>query len=150
MAARCFPVAVPGSLLKGSTIPRDAPREKRDKPGKTRKGRALNPKHLALVRRCGCLGCDNDPARVAAHLRTTIAGKPIAGIGAKPDDRWSLPLCATCHTDGGKDAQHNIGEVTFWKRLGLDPHAICDLLVAASPDIEAMRAVVFKAREGRK
>lgn len=142
MAARCFPVAAIGSLLKGAG---------RDKApaGKTRRGRALDPKHLALIRRCGCLSCDNDPARVAAHLRTTIAGKPIAGIGAKPDDRWALPLCAACHTDGPK-AQHVVGEISFWRGLGLDPHAIAEELAAVSGEIEAMRAVIFKVREGRK
>lgn len=145
MAARCFPVSAPGSLLKGASE-RDG--KKRAKPGKTTT-RIVSGKHLALVRRCPCLGCDNDPARVAAHLRMTVAGKSMAGVGAKPDDRYALPLCAACHTDGPK-AQHFIGEPAFWRALGLDPHAIADELATASPNIEAMRTVVFKAREGRK
>lgn len=149
MAARVFPVAAVGSLLKGSTIPRDAPREKRTKAGKTRKGRTLDPKYLALIRRCPCISCDTDPARVAAHIRYPRPGQPPTGIGVKPSDRDSTPLCPRCHTDA-PGAQHTRGEREWWAALGIDPHALADDLAAAAPSIEKMRAVVFRTREGRK
>jgi hypothetical protein len=141
-ARRVSPVAKPGTLFKST--------------GKPPKGRAFvqgavhnDAKYLALVRRCPCLGCDTDPAGVAAHIRMTRIGKPITGAGLKPGDHWTLPLCAQCHTDG-PGAQHVVGEVPFWRDLGLDPLPICQQLYAASPSLGAMRAVVFAEREKRK
>ena len=141
-AGRVSPVSPPGSLLKAS--------------GKSPKGRPSaqgivhnDAKYLALVRRCACLGCDADPAGVAAHVRMTRTGKPISGAGLKPGDHWTLPLCRTCHTDG-PGAQHVVGEVPFWRDLGLDPLPLCQQLYAASPSLGAMREVIFKAREGRR
>jgi hypothetical protein len=139
---RVSPVAKPGTLFKST--------------GKPPKGRAFvqgavhnDAKYLALVRRCGCLSCDADPAGVAAHVRMTRTGKPITGAGLKPGDHWTLPLCRTCHTDG-PGAQHVVGEVPFWRELGLDPLPICQQLYAASPSLGAMRAVIFGERERRK
>ncbi|MDQ2079523.1 hypothetical protein RA307_04955 [Xanthobacteraceae bacterium Astr-EGSB] len=142
---RISPIAPPGSLLKV------APREHATKPArrpKSTKGRDLDAKHLALVRRCPCLSCDADPAGEAAHVRMSGPDKPMPGAGAKPSDRFALPICPACHTRGAR-AQHRVGEARFWRGLGLDPLLICAELYAASPDIEAMRAVVFKHREGR-
>lgn len=152
MSHRISPIAAFGSLLKGSTVPRErvgkpAKIAKRAKPAKP--SRDLDPKYLAAVRRCPCLSCDNDPAGEAAHVRMTRAGKEIAGTGSKPADRWSLPLCRACHT-GAPSAQHRVGEVAFWSALGLDPLAIAARLYAVSPDVPAMRNVIFKEREGRK
>lgn len=138
---RVSPIAAPGSLLKGprphkrrATVPGFSDRD---------------PDYLGLVRRLPCLSCDNDPAGVAAHVRMTRVGKPITGAGLKPGDHWTLPLCASCHTDGPQ-AQHRVGEVSFWRKLGLDPLVIAQRLYAASPDIEAMRKVIFAEREKRK
>jgi hypothetical protein len=140
-AGRVSPIAPPGSLLKG------------DKPLKGRspnQGRVHNDAaYLALIRRLPCLSCDADPAGVACHVRLTRVGKPITGAGIKPGDHWTLPLCATCHTEG-PGAQHRIGEVRFWADLGLDPLPICQQLYGASPSLGAMRAVVFAEREKRK
>ena len=136
MAARISPKAKPGSLLKGER-----------KPGAKRE---REPDYLAQVRRCPCLACDNDPAGEAAHLRMANSGsqKPITGIGIRPDDSWALPLCNECHME-----QHAIGEETFWGvwNLGLNPFETASLLYYARKDgIEAMRAVIFAAREKRK
>lgn len=141
MTARISAIAAPGSLFKSA-----APSRKR-KSG--RRGEVKRDAcYLALIRRCPCLSCDCDPAGVAAHVRITRVGKPIAGTGIKPGDQWTLPLCQACHTDGPK-AQHVVGELQFWSDLGLDPLVICQRLYSASPDIEAMRMVCFDARNGR-
>jgi len=131
MASRVSPIAKPGSLLKAM---REAKRPKRPK-------REMSPPHLALVRRLPCLSCDADPAGEAAHLRLGARG----GTGLKPDDRWTVPLCHRCHME-----QHDAGELVFWLRLRLDPIRIAIRLHAASPNIEAMRAIVFQQRELRK
>jgi hypothetical protein len=142
MMARISPIAAPGSLFKAG-----APKGKRKSAAQG--ARLDDQSYLALVRRCPCLSCDADPAGVAAHVRMTRTGKPISGTGNKPGDHWTLPLCPTCHTDG-PTAQHKVGEVPFWRALGLDALVICQRLYAASPGIEAMRAVVFAERERRK
>lgn len=138
---RISPIATYGSLLKSGAI---SSKRKGGKPSEVKR----DANYLALIRRCPCLSCDCDPAGVAAHVRMTRAGKPIAGTGIKPGDQWSLPLCQACHTDGPK-AQHKIGELKFYSDLGLDPLVICQRLYVASPDIEAMRMVCFDARNGR-
>lgn len=141
MSARISPIAAPGSLFKGT-----APKKK----GKSgRQGEVKrDANYLALVRKCPCLACDCDPAGVAAHVRMSRAGKPIAGMGIKPGDQWCLPLCDACHVSS-PNAQHVVGELKFYSDLGLDPIVICQRLYSASPDIEAMRAVCFDARMGR-
>ena len=134
MAQRVARIAKPGSLLKGERKP-GAKRDKR-------------PDYLALIRKLPCLSCDNDPAGEAAHVRYmgTLQRdiKPITGIGIKPGDLWTLPLCHRCHM-----RQHEIGEDRFWHGLGLNPLTIAmDLWGCFS--IEQMRAVIFAAREKRK
>lgn len=141
LAGRVSPVAKPGSLFKGATKPR--------KGGSPQGSTGRDTKHLALIRQLPCLSCDTDPAGIAAHVRMTRVGKPIAGTGNKPGDHWTLPLCPQCHTDG-PNAQHVVGEVPFWRGLGLDALVVCQRLYAASPDIEAMRAAVFAEREKRR
>lgn len=100
----------------------------------------MDARHLALVRQLPCLSCDADPTREAAHLRLGVP----KGMGLKSDDRWTVPLCHDCHME-----QHSVGEVTFWLRLKLDPIRIAAELHRVSPNLPAMRAVVFKHREGR-
>jgi hypothetical protein len=139
MAGRISPIAKPGSLLKDTPKGRVA-----------RQGAVLNDRrHLALIRRLPCISCDADPAGTAAHVRMTRTGKPITGAGLKPGDHWTLPLCPTCHTDG-VGAQHKIGEQLFYSNLGIDALVLCQKLYAASPVVEAMRVIIFKARETRK
>ena len=130
MAQRISPKAKPGSLLKGERKP-----AKRDK----------RPGYLALVRRCPCCACDADPAGEAAHVRLSAPGKLIPGMGIKPDDCWTLPLCHVCHM-----RQHKTGELEFWRELGIDPITLALTLSAEQHSIEAMRTVIFAWREQRK
>lgn len=124
MSRRVSPVSPVGSLLKALR-----PSTKRD----------LDREHLALIRRCPCAACDADPAAEAAHVRMTLAGKPITGLGMKPHDRWTVPLCHSCHM-----RQHAIGEVAFWHDVGLHPLVLARALYWASPDIEEMRAIILR------
>ncbi len=136
MSFNISPRAAYGSLLKSERPAKHKPhRPARDK----------DDKHLAAVRQCMCLSCGKDPAGVAAHVRMSAPGKPITGIGIKPDDKYTLPLCPTCHTDS-PEAQHEVGEVHFYRKLGIDALVVCARLYAVSPDVEAMRAVIQAAR----
>jgi hypothetical protein len=149
---RISPIAAPGSLLKGEHTPkrsiksRPAPVTKAPRRQvKSRPKREHDAAHLAAVRRCACLSCDTDPAGEAAHVRMTVTGKPIAGMGNKPDDRHTVPLCHACHM-----RQHAEGEAPFWAALGLNPILAAARLHAASPDVPAMRTAIFAERERRK
>ncbi len=135
MSFNISPRAAYGSLLKSERPTKHKARPARDE----------NPRHLAAVRQCMCLSCGKDPAGVAAHVRMSAPGKPNPGVGMKPDDKYSLPLCPTCHTDSPQ-AQHEVGEIKFWAALGIEPLVVCSRLYAVSPDVEKMRAVIQAAR----
>lgn len=127
-----------GSLLK-------RPRETRPRKNGFGRARQQNPSYLELIRQCPCLKCGLDGFSEAAHVRQNSAahGKRQA-LGQKPDDQWSLPLCAGCHRLDD-DSQHRLGEETFWHRLGISPLLVCEKLHAAAPDLVRMRAVVVRA-----
>lgn len=140
MAQRLANIAPPGSLLKGAS------REVRTKPEKKARGRAHDREHLEAIRQLPCINpnCRRDPAGVAAHVRFACAetGKDNPGMQAKPDDHFTVPLCSACHTDG-PGAQHQGNERAFWERIKIDPLKACASLAEVSPNVEAMRAVVF-------
>lgn len=105
--------------------------------------RQHNEKHLAFIRSLPCVCCHNDIETQAAHIRFSdaAAGKTNAGVGAKPDDKWTLPLCGPCHT-----AQHDMGdEREFWNLAGLDPLKLAEQLFAVSGNHERGCEIVMKA-----
>lgn len=60
--------------------------------------------HLAFIRSLPCCRCGRSPSQ-AAHVRMGTGG----GMGMKPDDRYTVPLCADHHRE-----QHQVGEKAFW------------------------------------
>ena len=104
-----------------------------------------DPDYLAQVRECPCLYCGLDPCGEAAHLRMASGayGKS-SGMGKKPEDRWALPLCGSCHRDA-KHAQHKRNEDEFWRSIGINPLLTATKLYAQRGDLVAMRAVIFVA-----
>jgi len=124
----------PGSLLKRVSV------QPRTRPEVT--GRDLP--YLALVRQLPCLKCGMEPSE-SAHVRFASAayGK-ASGLQKKPEDRWALSLCVSCHRLA-RDAQHNRREQDFWSDLGISPLATCVKLYAQRADLVAMRAVVMVA-----
>lgn len=101
--------------------------------------------YLDFVRQLPCCNCLKVPVE-AAHIRFTClaAGKPQTGAGRKPDDRWAVPLCPTCHRD-----QHVSQEVFWWHGVAcIDPiylaavlfgHFIANDLAAAKTTITCCR-----------
>src|ERR1700678_1820414 len=128
----------PGELLKRplSVVP---------SPRRTNPDR--DESHLKLIRQCPCLNlnCGAEPCE-AAHIRISSAahGKPKTGLGQKPPDRWTVPLCSGCHTRD-RGAQHRIGEITFWHKAGLNPIIVAKQLYEATGDLVKMRAICFNA-----
>jgi len=130
-----------GSLLK-------KPMEQR-KPARDR-GPILDADHLALVRLCPCIKCGQDAAGEAAHIRQSSgAHHKRGGMQAKPDDRWSLPICRSDHQEA-PDSIHRIGELSFFYNLGISPLLVCEKLYAVTGDLVAMRAVIFSAMAERE
>lgn len=123
-----------GSLLKRATAPTAT----------ARTSHHGEPDYLTLVRSLPCLSCGMEPCE-AAHVRFASAafGK-ASGLQKKPEDKWALSLCASCHRLA-RDAQHNRNEQEFWNSLGVNPLVTCEKLYAQRGDLVAMRAVVFVA-----
>ena len=95
--------------------------------------RKRDEKHLAFVRSQPCCVCRKAPQSEAAHIRMPCPArsKPPTGMQQKPDDKWTVPLCAGCHRNGSF-AQHRMGEAEFWRGGRLDPFAIALALWNAS------------------
>ena len=70
-------------------------------------------KYLNSYRDASCCACGvRDGTVVGAHIRHGHGG----GMGLKPGDDRTLPLCAKCHAEEGS------GETAFWGRTyGLPP-----------------------------
>lgn len=98
----------------------------------TRNPRRHDAKHLQFVRGLPCIRCADNTGTEAAHIRFSDAriGKVNAGVGAKPDDRFVLPLCGAHHR-----LQHAGSETHFWKDG--DPILWALALYSVSGDHEA-------------
>lgn len=131
--------AFPGSLLK-KPLP-----EKRKPLQLGRSPRKEDADYLDMIRKLPCLKCGDDPCGEAAHIRMASAthGKRPTGMGEKPDDKWTLPLCGGCHRLD-KDALHKVGELPFFHALNLNPLLVCEQLQKVDRSPEAMRSVIFQ------
>ena len=140
---------------------RTARPDKSRKPPRER-GRQEDAAHLDLIRDLPCLATGALPTIArrndAAHVRYSSAlyGK-ASSTGAKPDDRWAVPLAPGVH-QGGKDAQHSNGEEWWWEQIGINPLRVADQLYAVSTAlrlsdqprediVRAMTNIVLKARK---
>ena len=84
-----------------------------------RRPRYKDPKYLEWVREQDCVVCgEKTQTEEAAHIRMEDAdvGKPMTGMGTKPDDFYVLPLCNLHHQQ-----QHAVAEWAFWSRKKIDP-----------------------------
>lgn len=91
-------------------------------------------RHRNHVRGHACVMCDAEAPIEVAHIRLGTDG----GMGKKPSDFWTVPLCGG--PEGCHARQHREGERTFWGNR--DPRAICEALIRTSPvrrEIEAHR-----------
>ena len=101
-------------------------------------------KHLDFIRGLPCVVCGNNIQTEAAHVRFADprAAKVSAGLGRKPDDEWTVPLCGEHHRE-----QHAGGEAIFWKRHGIDPIFVAMALKRISGDQAAGERIVQCASE---
>ena len=94
--------------------------------------------HLAFIRELSCVACGKAAPSEAAHVRSETDG----GAGLKPSDRYSVPLCNSCHS-----LQHEFGELTFWSVLRIDPLDVAFRLWTVSGDLKAGERIAFRARQ---
>lgn len=66
--------------------------------------------HLSFVRSLPCCVCLKTFTVQAAHIRKGVSNEHKGGMGMKPSDRMTVPLCYECHNN----EQHRVGEQTFW------------------------------------
>ena len=62
-----------------------------------------NPKRLDAIRSLPCCQCGASPRSQAAHSNFGQHGK---GKGVKADDKYTLPMCQSCH---GKFDKYEMG-----------------------------------------
>ena len=101
------------------------------------------PKYLALIRLCPCLICGNIPCE-AAHIRFSSAkyGKVNSGVGSKPHDKFTVPLCAYHHRLGPK-AQHSMGESQFWELHAVEPLELALALWGERDNLPQMQRIAY-------
>lgn len=101
--------------------------------------RQHDEKHLAFIRQMPCLICLNNVSTEAAHIRFSDAraAKVNSGVGAKPHDRWAVPLCGDHHK-----VQHSMGERRFWDEAMIDPLFVSMALYLNTGDHEAGETII--------
>jgi hypothetical protein len=122
-----------------------------DRPGrKSKRKRQHANDHLAFIRTLPCLVTGKRGVH-AAHIRYPDPrfAKRAVGIGEKPDDKWTVPLHPSMHTDG-PDAQHKHNEREWWEHQGIDPVAVAAALWAATGDEEAGEQIIEQARQNAR
>ena len=118
-----------------------------DRDRKSRSARRQEREHLSFIRSLPCTICKTRRNVEAAHVRYADPsfGKVSTGLGTKPDDRWTVPLCAKHHRIG-LDSQHADNERSWWEKEGVDPLAIALKLYAVSGDEHAGECIVQTAK----
>lgn len=98
--------------------------------------RAHAKAHLDWVRGLPCCICGNNIQTEAAHIRMSCewAGKGETGLGRRPSDHFTVPLCSDCHR--GPKGQHSMNEREWWTQRGKDPVCIALALWAATGNQE--------------
>lgn len=129
----------PGQGLKGDVMKKPA------KAGKTVE-RGKDPDHLEFVGGLPCLITGRKAVEVAhVSMTSKIWGKADKGVGKKSDDRWVVPLSKPLHEE-----QHEMGEIRFWKKYGIDPLVVANRLWQCSGDQGAALRVIADARSVMK
>lgn len=105
-------------------------------------GRRHDNDHLAFIRFLPCLACGDNTATEAAHVRMSDAriGKVNPGVGQKPHDCFTVPLCGRCHRE-----QHTANEFKWWQARSIDPILISLALYSVSGDYDAATKIITAA-----
>ncbi len=106
---------------------------------KFRDPRKHDEKHLRFIRELPCLVCQDNTATEACHIRfsDSRAAKVNPGVGQKPHDHWTVPLCGKHHRE-----QHEQNEQEFWDTAMIDPLFVAMALFLNSGDVEAGETII--------
>ncbi len=105
--------------------------------------RQHSEKHLDFVRSLPCIVCGDNTSTEAAHIRygDPRVAKRRTGMGEKPHDRWTIPLCGEHHR-----LQHKQNENLFWFNARIDPILSALALWAVTGNHEAGEQICSRAR----
>jgi hypothetical protein len=106
----------------------------------SRKTRRIeDPAHLSFIRKLPCCVTGSSYTVEAAHIRagSAVHRKKHTGLQQKPDDCWTLPLCAPSHRE-----QHQGDELAFWRKHEIDPFELAVRLYEISGDVDAGRRII--------
>lgn len=109
-------------------------KRKRPKMGLREESRIRSASHLQYVRSFVCCIMDRHECegRIEAHhVRSGTDG----GASIKPSDEYAVPLCSVAHR-----TLHDVGEITFQARFGVDLLAVSAKLWRTSPARKRMEA----------
>lgn len=101
--------------------------------------RVKNEAHLAFIRSLPCVICGDNTSTEAAHIRYAdprVAKRPT-GIGERPDDKFTVPLCGKHHRK-----QHGMSERDFWRGHRIDPILVALALWSVTGSVEAGEAFI--------
>ncbi len=115
---------------------------------KQKRPRAQSGDHLKTIRSLPCCICGTHKEVEAAHIRmgSQQFGKREAGAGEKPDDCWSVPLCAGHHRLGPY-SQHAMSEDRFWEIHKINPFVLALALWRAKEDQAACDLIISQMRK---
>ena len=102
--------------------------------------RVHNEKHLAFIRTIPCVICGDNTSVEAAHVRLSDGriAKKNPGLGQKPDDKFTLPLCGKHHRE-----QHSMSEEEFWfVKYRIDPVLVSLAIYSVSGDAEQAERII--------
>ncbi len=104
-----------------------------------RRERVKDRDHLKFVASLPCVVCGRHGDTQAAHIRFgwARAGKREVGLQEKPDDRWAVPLCTSCHIK-----QHDTNEKVYWSKKHMSPIFIALALWGVTGDEELGHIII--------
>jgi hypothetical protein len=123
-------------------------KEKATRQTAAQKREGNDPAHLAVLRKCLCVGClaffgKNDPH----HLIGGLAAKERA-VGRRATDRFAVPVCRECH----EIAQKAFGarELDLFQSWGIpNVYDYAAALYAAPRDVKTYNAITLAHRQVR-
>ena len=109
-----------------------------------RRPRVIDQAHQKFIRCLPCLVCGDNTSTECCHIRFSDAriGKINPGVGQKPHDKFSAPLCNRHHRE-----QHMGNEQKFWQDRGIDPILIALALYSVSGDVEEAEHIIRSIHE---
>lgn len=98
-----------------------------------KESRIRSKNHLQFVASKPCIVCWIKGRTQSAHIRYPVPSinKGVSGVGCKPCDLFTVPLCVECHAE-----QHRMKEKKFWNDSCIDPIEEAIILGKSSPDEE--------------